>query len=135
MKISALLATGLLALGIGTAGASAEDAASPNDFLQIISVIENVGSTTAEIGQIRRVSDVRLVPLDDLSAGKNWQALVRALDVQRGTAAVDALREAIAGNRQLVAELQRQRLDYRNIVAIDIGESGTITVYTFGAWA
>jgi hypothetical protein len=34
----------------------------------------------------------------------------------------------------VVAELQRQHLDYGNIVAIDIGESGTITVYTFGAW-
>jgi hypothetical protein len=78
---------------------------------------------------------VRLVALDDLSAGKNRQAVMRALDVQRGTAQVDLLRETIAGNRELVAELQRQHLDYRNIVAIDISWSGTITVYTFGAWA
>ena len=135
MKISALFATGILALGIATSGASAEDAAGRSNFLQIISVIENVGSTTSEIGQIRRVSDVRLVPLDDLSMGTNGQALIRALDVQRGTAQVDALRAAIAMNPELVAKLQRQHLDYRNIVAIDIDESGTITVYTFGAWA
>lgn len=135
MKISSLLATGMLALGTATGGASAEDAAGPSDFLQIISIIENVGSTTSEIGQISRVSDVRLVQLDDLSMGTDGAALIRALAVQRGTAQVDALRAAIVGNRELVAELQRQHLDYRNIVAIDIGESGTITVYTFGAWA
>ena len=135
MKISALLATGIVALGVATGAASAQDAAGRSNFLQIISVLNKVGSTTSEIGQIRRVSDVRLVALDDLSVGKNGRALVRALVVQRGTAQVDALREAIAENRQLVAELQRQHLDYRNIVAIDIGASGTITVYTFGAWA
>ncbi len=134
MKISALLATGVLALSIATGGTSAQDAAGRSDFLQIMSVIENIGSTTGEIEQIRRVTDVRLVQLDD-SMGENQKALIRALGVQRGTAQVDALRGAIAGNRELVAELQRQHLDYRNIVAVDIRASGTITVYTFGAWA
>ena len=135
MKISALIATGIFALGVATGAASAQDAAGRSNYLQIISVIANVGGTTNEIAQIRRVSDVRIVPLDDLSMGKNRQALIRALAAQRGTAQVDALREAILGNRELITELHRQHLDYRNIVAIDIGESGTITVYTFGAWA
>jgi len=132
MKISALLAIGILAVSI-SAGAVARDSGR-SQFLQIISVIEDVSMTTSEIGQIRRVADVRLVSLDDLFAGKYGRALASALDAQRGTAQVDALRAAIFGNRQLVAELQRQHLDYRNIVAINISASGTITVYTFGAW-
>ena len=135
MKTSPLIATCILALVVATGTASAEDGAGRSNYLQIISVIANVGGKTNAIAQIRRVSDVRIVPLDDLSIGKDRQALIRALAAQRGTAQVDALREAILGNRELIAELHRQHLDYRNIVAIDIGEFGTITVYTFGAWA
>jgi hypothetical protein len=51
------------------------------------------------------------------------------------TAQVDALRAAVAGNARLVDELKRQHVEYMNIVAIDIGQAGRITIYTFGASA
>ena len=34
-----------------------------------------------------------------------------------------------------VAELERQQIEYMNIVAVGIGVFGRITVYTFGASA
>jgi hypothetical protein len=135
MNFLMLLVTGTLALGITTVGASAEDAAGRTHFLRIISVIEDVSTTTGEIGKIRHVSDVQLVSLDGIFARKYRRALAGALIAQQGTAQVDALRAAILENRLLTAELRKQGLDHRNIVAIDISASGRITVYTFGASA
>ncbi len=63
------------------------------------------------------------------------QALIGALAAQQGTAQVDALRAAVAGNGRLVDELKRQHVQYMNIVAIDIGQTGRITIYTLGASA
>ena len=96
--------------------------------------MNNVEWTISEIGQIRNVSDVTLVQLDD-STGANEQAFIRALAVQQGTAQVDALRAAVARNERLVGELKRQHVEYMNIVAIDIGQTGRLTIYTLGASA
>lgn len=134
MKILTLLATGIVALGLATGATSAEDATTQRNFRLIMATMNNVEWTINEIGQIRDVSDVRLVQLDD-SMGENEQAFVGAVAAQQGTAQVDALRAAIAGNRRLVAELEKQHIAYMNIVAVGIGEFGRITVYTFGASA
>jgi hypothetical protein len=48
---------------------------------------------------------------------------------------VDALRAAVVGNDRLVGELKRRHVEYMNIVAIDIGQTGRITIYTLGASA
>jgi len=133
MKIFALLTTGILALGLGAGGTSADDAASQGDILHVMSSIADVGSAISEIGQIDNVSDVRLVRLDDLDMGESEHLFLGALALQRGTAEVHALRAAVAGNPQLIAELRKQNINFRSIVAIDIGRFGTITVYTFGA--
>ena len=134
MRIFALLAMGMLALGLATGGTEAEDVTAQRNFRQIIATMNNVEWTIHEIGLVRNVSDVRLVQLDD-SMGENEQAFIGAIAAQEGTAEVDSLRAAIAGNRRLVAELQRQKIAYMNIVAVSIGEFGRITVYTFGASA
>ena len=133
MKIFALLTAGILALGVGAGGASADGATSQGNILHVMSSIADVGSAISEIGQIDNVSDVRLVRLDDLDMGDAEQVFIDALALQRATAEVHALRAAAAGNPQLIAELRRQNINFRSIVAIDIGRSGTITVYTFGA--
>jgi hypothetical protein len=135
MKIPGLLAAATLALGISTGEPAAQDDASYSSFLKIISVVKNIASTTSDIGQTRGFADVRLVPLDNLLMGKSAPALFVALAAQRGTLKLGALREAIAGNWGLVIELQRQHVDYRSIVAIDISKPGTVTVYTYGTWA
>ena len=134
MKTFAVVASGILALGLATGGTSAKDAAGQTNFRQIVATMNNVEWTINEIGQIRNVSDVTLVQLDD-STGANEQAFIRALAAQQGTAQVDALRAAVAGNERLVGELKRQHVEYMNIVAIDIGQTGRITIYTFGASA
>ena len=134
MKIFAVVASCVLALGLTTGGTSAKDATAQTNFLVIVATMNNVEWTIREIGQIRNVSDVTIVQLDD-STGTNEQAFIRALAVQQGTAQVDALRAAVAGNEWLVGELRRQHVEYMNIVAIDIGQTGKITVYTFGASA
>jgi hypothetical protein len=134
MQISALLATGILALGLATGGTMAQDTAGQPNFQQIVATMNNIEWTIHEIGQIGDVLDVRLVQLDG-SMGENEQAFIGALAVQQGTAQIDALRAAIAGNPRLVGELESQHIEYMNIVAVAIGEFGTITVYTFGASA
>jgi hypothetical protein len=134
MKTFAVVASGILALGLATGGTSAKDAAGQTNFRQIVATMNNVEWTINEIGQIRNVSDVTLVQLDD-STGANEQAFIRALAAQQGTAQVDALRAAVAGNERLVGELKRRHVEYMNIVAIDIGQTGRITIYTFGASA
>ena len=134
MKIFAVVASGILALGLATGGTSAKDATGQTNFQLIVATMNNVEWTISEIGQIRNVSDVTLVQLDD-STGANEQAFIRALAVQQGTAQVDALRAAVARNEPLVGELKRQHVEYMNIVAIDIGQTGRITIYTFGASA
>ena len=134
MKIFAVVASGILALGLAAGGTSAKDAASQTNFQQVVATMNNVEWTISEIGQIRNVSDVTLVQLDD-STGANEQAFIRALAVQQGTAQVDALRAAVARNERLVGELKRQHIEYMNIVAIDIGQTGRLTIYTFGASA
>jgi hypothetical protein len=134
MRTFAVVASGILALGLATGGTSAKDAAGQTNFRQIVATMNNVEWTINEIGQIRNVSDVTLVQLDD-STGANEQAFIRALAAQQGTAQVDALRAAVAGNERLVGELKRRHVEYMNIVAIDIGQTGRITIYTFGASA
>jgi hypothetical protein len=134
MKIIAVVASGILALGLATGGTSAKDATGQINFRQIVATMNNVEWTTKQIGQIRNVSDVTLVQLDD-SMAVNEQTLIGALTAQQGTAQVDALRAAVAGNRRLVDELKRQHVEYMNIVAIDIGQTGRITIYTLGASA
>jgi Skp family chaperone for outer membrane proteins len=134
MKIFAVVASGMLALGLTTGGASAKDAIGQINLQQIVATMNNVEWTTKQIGQIRNVSDVTLVQLDD-SMAANGQALIGALAAQQGTAQVDALRAAVAGNGRLVDELRRQHVEYMNIVAIDIGQTGRITIYTLGASA
>ena len=134
MKIFAVVASGILALGLATGGTSAKDAVGETNFQVLVATMNNVEWTISEIGQIRNVSDVTLVQLDD-STGANEQAFIRALAVQQGTAQVDALRAAVARNERLVGELKRQHVEYMNIVAIDIGQTGQITIYTFGASA
>jgi hypothetical protein len=134
MKIFAVVASGILALGLATGGTSAKDATGQTNFQVIVATMNNVEWTISEIGQIRNVSDVTLVQLDD-STGANEQAFIRALAVQQGTAQVDALRAAVARNERLVGELKRQHVEYMNIVAIDIGQTGRITIYTLGASA
>jgi hypothetical protein len=134
MKTFAVVASGILALGLATGGTSAKDAAGQTNFRQIVATMNNVEWTINEIGQIRNVSDVTLVQLDD-STGANEQAFIRALAAQQGTAQVDALRAAVAGNDRLVGELKRRHVEYMNIVAIDIGQTGRITIYTLGASA
>ena len=134
MKTFAVVASGILALGLATGGTSAKDAAGQTNFRQIVATMNNVEWTINEIGQIRNVSDVTLVQLDD-STGANEQAFIRALAAQQGTAQVDALRAAVAGNERLVGELKRRHVEYMSIVAIDIGQTGRITIYTFGASA
>jgi hypothetical protein len=132
MKISPVLAAAILALGLATGATAAEDATTQSNFRQIIATMNNVAWTIHEIGQVNDVSDVRLVQLDG-SLGENQRAFEAAVAAQQGTAQVDALREAIAGNRRLLAELERQHIEYMNIVAVRIGELRRITVYTFGA--
>ena len=134
MKVFAIVTSGMLALGLTTGGTSAKDATSQTNFQQIVATMNNVEWTTKQIGQIRNVSDVTLVQLDD-SMAVNGQVLIVALAAQQGTAQVDALRAAVAGNGRLVDELKRQHVEYMNIVAIDIGQTGRITIYTFGASA
>ena len=134
MKIFAVVASGILALGLATGGTSAKDATGQINFRQIVATMNNVEWTTKQIGQIRNVSDVTFVQLDD-SMAVNGQALIGALSAQQGTAQVDALRAAVAGNGRLVNELKRQHVQYMNIVAIDIGQTGRITIYTLGASA
>jgi hypothetical protein len=134
MKIFAVVASGILALGLATGGTSAKDATGQTNFRQIVATMNNVEWTIKQIGQIRNVSDVTLVQLDD-SMAVNGQALIGALAAQQGTAQVDALRAAVAGNGRLVDELKRQHVEYMNIVAIDIGQTGRITIYTLGASA
>ena len=134
MKIFAVVASGILALGLATGGTSAKDATGETNFQVIVATMNNVEWTIQEIGQIRNVSDVTLVQLDD-SMAVNEQTLIGALAAQQGTAQVDALRAAVAGNRRLVDELKRQHVEYMNIVAIDIGQTGRITIYTLGASA
>ena len=102
MKIFAVVATGMLALGLTTGGTSAKDATGQINFQQIMATMNNVEWTTKQIGQIRNVSDVTLVQLDD-SMAVNGQVLIGALAAQQGTAQVDALRAAVAGNERLVA--------------------------------
>lgn len=134
MQISALLATGILALGLANGETLAQDATGQTNFRQIVATMNNVEWTIHEIGQIGEVLDVRLVQLDG-SMGQSEEAFIGALAVQQGTAQIDALRAGIAGNPRLVAELERLHIEYMNIVAVGIGEFGTITVYTFGASA
>ena len=103
MKISAVLASCILALGLATGGTSAKDATtSQTNFQQIVATMKNVEWTIREIGQVRNVSDLRLVQLDD-ATGANEQAFIETLAAQQGTAQVDALRAAVAGNERLVA--------------------------------
>ena len=134
MKIIAVVASGILALGLATGGTSAKDATGQINFQQIVATMNNVEWTTKQIGQIRNVSDVTLVQLDD-SMAVNGQALIGALSAQQGTAQVDALRAAVARNEWLIGELKRRHVEYMNIVAIDIGQTGRITIYTLGASA
>ena len=102
MKIFAVVATGMLALGLTTGGTSAKDATGQINFQQIVATMKNVEWTIREIGQVRNVSDLRLVQLDD-ATGANEQAFIETLAAQQGTAQVDALRAAVAGNERLVA--------------------------------
>jgi hypothetical protein len=134
MKISIVLATGILTLILSTGGTTAQDPVGLPNFQQIVATMNNVEWTVHEIGLIRNVADVRLVQLDD-SMGADEQAFIGILAKQRGTAEIDALRAAVAGNQKLMTALERQHIAFRNIIAIDIGDSGTITVYTFGASA
>jgi hypothetical protein len=134
VKISFVLAAAMLALGLAISPTVAEDATTQSNFRQLIATMNNVEWTIYEIGHVDDVSDVKLVQLDG-SLGENQRAFEGALAAQQGTAQVDALREAIAGNRRLLAELARQRIDYMNIVAVRIGKFHTITVYAFGASA
>ena len=134
MKISAVFASCIVALGLAAGGASAKDATGPTNFRQIVATMNNVEWTIQEIGQVRNVSDVTIVQLDD-AAGANQQAFIGALAAQQGTAQVDALRAAVAGNERLIGELKRQHIEYMNIVAIDIDQTGKFIVYTFGASA
>jgi hypothetical protein len=134
MKTFAVVASGILALGLATGGTSAKDATGQTNFQVIVATMNNVEWTIKQLGQIRNVSDVTLVQLDD-STGANEQAFIRALAAQQGTAQVDALRAAVAGNERLVGELKRRHVEYMNIVAIDIGQTGRITIYTLGASA
>ena len=134
MKISSLLLAAFLALALGLASSPtvAVDATTESSFRQLIAAMKNVEWTIREIAQVDDVSDVKLVLLDG-SLGKNQGAFEGALAAQEGTAQIDALREAIAGNRRLLSELARQHIDYMNIVAVRIGELHRITIYTFGA--
>jgi hypothetical protein len=134
MRISAVLAACIVALGLAAGGTSAKDVTVQTNFLQIVATMNNVEWTIKEIGSVRNVSNVTLVQLDD-AIGANEQAFVVALAVQQGTAQVDALRAAVAANERLVGELKRQHIEYMNVVAIDIGQTGKIIVYTIGASA
>jgi hypothetical protein len=134
MKISPILASAVVALGFATGATSAGDVARPDSFRQIVATMNNVEWTIFQIGRVNDVSDVRLVQLDD-AFGANQRAFVRALVAQQGTAQVDALRAAIAGNRRLLGELERQHIEYMHVVAVRIQNFRTITVYTFGASA
>jgi hypothetical protein len=134
MKISAVLASSIVAVGLAAVGTSAKDATGQTNFRQIVATMNDVEWTIKEIGRVRNVSDVTLVQLDD-AIGANEQAFIVALAVQQGTAQVDALRAAVAANERLVGELKRQHIEYMNIVAIDIGQTGKIIVYTIGASA
>jgi hypothetical protein len=135
MKISSVLAAAILALGLAGSPTVANDATiQQNNFRQLTAAMNNVEWTIHKIGHLDDVSDVKLVQLDG-SLGENQQAFEGALAAQQGTAQIDALREAIAGNRRLLSELARQHIDYMNIVAVRIGELHGITVYTFGASA
>src|ERR1700731_3912347 len=134
MKISPVLGAAMLVFGLATGPTVAEDATTQSNFRQIMATMNDVASTIDKLGQINDVSDVRLVQLDG-SLGKNQGAFEGALAAQQGTAQVDALREAIAGNRRLLAELERQHIEFMNIVAVRIDQFSKITVYTFGASA
>ena len=130
--IRPLIVAGIFALGLASSATFAEDGPARSNFQNVLATMNNVEWTIHQIEQAGDISDVRLVQLDDF-LGKDRESLNVALALQQGTAQVDALRAAIAGNRQLIAELERQHISYMNIVAVDVAESGTITVYTFGA--
>src|SRR6202163_3783857 len=117
MKIFAVVASGILALGLAAGGTSAKDAAGQTNFQVIVATMNNVEWTISEIGQVRNVSDVTLVQLDD-STGANEQAFIRALAVQQGTAQVDALRAAVVRNERLVGELKRGNVEYMKMLPI-----------------
>jgi hypothetical protein len=135
MRVPTLLAAGVAVVSLAGGGALAEGVTTQSNFLRVMSSIANVDHAIEEVRQEGSVLGVRLVALDELFVGENEQTLVSALASQRGTAQVYALRAVIADNRRLVAELQRLNTNFRNIVAIEIGETGWITIYTFGAFA
>lgn len=134
MNISRTLASAMVALGLATGATFAGDMTKPDSFRQIIATMNNVNWTIQEIGHVTDVSKVRLVELDD-AFGVDQGAFVGALTAQQGTAQVDALRAAIAGNQRFLGELERQHIEYTHVVAVRIQPFSTITVYTFGASA
>lgn len=147
MKHVLLSAVAVLALGAGSAFAQAPadplggalgapgaipapgaEAAAEVTPDVVIAAANGIDAEITELGSLAAGATVRVVPLDDLvsgAAGADVTAALTASEAKR-----DALRAALQGNAQIMAELQAQSISLDSVVAVDVGANGEVLIFT-----
>jgi hypothetical protein len=97
------------------------------DFDSLIASIKADSTNVGAISSLTTVGSVTVVRANDLAKGENMQALQQAIDENH--AAVTDLQAAIAANPALKAKLDAQNIAASSIVAADVGQDGSLTVY------
>jgi hypothetical protein len=117
--------------GLGAGAAGAGQAAAPgqagDNFGQLMASL-NALPTAADLGAIAGTPTINVVNVSDLLRGNNAEALTSAMD--RNETQLAELKTAISANSTLSAALTAQQVNLDDVVAIDVGAGGEITVYT-----
>ena len=114
--------------GMGAGAAAGAEAAAEVTPDVVIAAANGIDTEITELGTLAPGATIRVVPVNELvsgAAGADVTAALTANEAKR-----DALRAAIQGNAQLSAELQAQGISLDTVVAIDVGATGEVLVFT-----
>jgi hypothetical protein len=135
MKIAKLLAGTAIAMVPGYALAQAPapgavgqaGAATPTADV-VVAAIENLETETTALEGVEGEFTVNIVALDSLIEGAEGESINTALE--GAETQVNALRTAVAENQYIMGQLGAAGLVTTHVVAVDVADDGTVTIYT-----
>ena len=112
---------------VGTDSGTTASTNSDANLALVISAIGSGDDNATAIQGMTDVSSVTVIDAGDLAQGDDEQALENAMSENED--GISGLRAAIDANADLKAEIVRQSPDSTDVVAVDVGADGALTVF------
>ena len=94
----------------------------------VIAAVNGIDAEITELGTVAAGATIRVVPLDEMVGGAAGADVTAALTATQDKR--EALRAALQANTQIMAELQAQGISLDTVVAVDVGASGEVLIFT-----